>query len=111
MEELMDSAMHRHDISDHAWSLLAPLLPGRRGDWGGRAKDNRLFINAIFWILRTGAPWRDLPERYGSWQTVYSRFRKWIEDGTLIVVFVVGVIKVHGNMSLRIRWICRISSG
>ena len=83
----MYSAMHRHDISDHAWSLLAPLLPGRRGDWGGRAKDNRLFVNAIFWILRTGAPWRDLPERYGSWQTVYSRFRKWIEDGTLDNIF------------------------
>ena len=83
----MDSAMHRHDISDHVWSLLAPLLPGRRGAWGGRAKDNRLFVNAIFWILRTGAPWRDLPERYGSWQTVYSRFRKWIEDGTLDNIF------------------------
>ena len=83
----MDSAMHRHDISDHAWSLLAPLLPGRGGAWGGRAKDNRLFVNAIFWILRTGAPWRDLPERYGSWQTVYSHFRKWIEDGTLDNIF------------------------
>ena len=79
--------MHRHDISDHVWSLLAPLLPGRRGAWGGRAKDNRLFVNAIFWILRTGAPWRDLPERYGSWQTVYSRFRKWIDDGILDNIF------------------------
>ena len=83
----MYSAMHRHNILDHAWSLLAPLLPGRRGAWGGGAKDNRLFVNAIFWILRTGAPWRDLPERYGSWQTVYSHFRKWIEDGTLDNIF------------------------
>ena len=87
MEELMYSAMHRHNILDHAWSLLAPLLPGRRGAWGGGAKDNRLFVNAIFWILRTGAPWRDLPPEYGGWKI-------------LIVVFVVGVIKVHGNMSL-----------
>ena len=83
----MYSAMHHHNILDHAWSLLAPLLPGRRGAWGGGAKDNRLFVNAIFWILRTGAPWRDLPERYGSWQTVYSHFRKWIEDGTLDNIF------------------------
>ena len=97
MEELMDSAMHRHDISDHAWSLLAPLLPGRCGAWGGRAKDNRLFVNAIFWILRTSAPWLDL--------------RNMVAGKILIVVFVVGVIKVHGNMSLRIRWICRISGG
>ena len=78
----MDSAMHRHDISDHAWSLLAPLLPGRRGDWGGRAKDNRLFVNAIFWILRTGAPWRDLPPEYGGWKNTHRRFCRWRDKGT-----------------------------
>ena len=77
MEELMDSAMHRHDISDHAWSLLAPLLPGRCGAWGGRAKANRLFVNAIFWILRTGAPWRDLPPEYGGWKNTHRRFCRW----------------------------------
>ena len=73
----MYSAMHRHDISDHAWSLLAPLLPGRGGAWGGRAKDNRLFVNAIFWILRTGSPWRDLPSEYGGWKNTHRRFCRW----------------------------------
>lgn len=78
----MDSAMHRHDISDHAWSLLAPLLPGRCGAWGGRAKANRLFVNAIFWILRTGAPWRDLPPEYGGWKNTHRRFCRWRDKGT-----------------------------
>ena len=54
-------AYMRHDISDKVWGLLEPLLPGRRGMWGGIATDNRPFINAVIWILRTGAPWRDLP--------------------------------------------------
>ena len=57
----MPKAHRRHDISDRTWSLLEPHLPGRKGSWGGLAKDNRLFINAVFWIMRTGPPWRDLP--------------------------------------------------
>ena len=61
-------AYMRHDISDKVWGLLEPLLPGRRGSWGGVAIDNRRFINAIIWILRTGAPWRDLPPSYGNWK-------------------------------------------
>ncbi len=52
-------AHHRHDISDHVWSLLEPHLLGRSGSWGGIAKDSRQFVNAVFWILHTGAPWRD----------------------------------------------------
>lgn len=64
----MPAAYHRHDISDHPWELLEPHLPGRRGVWGGIAADNRLFINAVFWILRIGAPWRDLPPDYGDWK-------------------------------------------
>ena len=65
----MDAALHRHDISDRGWDVIAPHLPGKKGDWGGVAKDNRQFINAVVWILRTGAPWRDLPPEFGDWKT------------------------------------------
>ena len=51
-----DESIHRHDISDEFWQKLEPILPGRKGSWGGKAQDNRRFINAVFWILRTGAP-------------------------------------------------------
>lgn len=57
------------------------ILPGQRGQWGGIAQDNRRFINGVFWILRTGAPWRDLPPFYGKWGTVYQRFRRWRDKG------------------------------
>lgn len=74
-------AHRRHDISDRVWLLLEPLLLGRRGVWGGVAKDNRLFINAVFWILRTGAPWRDLPPDYGDWKNTHRRFCRWRDRG------------------------------
>ena len=74
-------AHRRHDISDHTWCLLEPHLPGRRGVWGGVARDNRLFINAVFWILRTGAPWRDLPTDYGDWKNTHRRFCRWRDKG------------------------------
>ena len=81
MVVFMSNAQHRHDISDSAWAILEPILPGQRGQWGGIAKDNRRFINAVFWILRTGSPWRDLPESYGKWGTVYQRFSRWRDKG------------------------------
>jgi transposase len=74
-------AYHRHDISDETWALLEPHLPGRAGVWGGTAKDNRQFINAVFWILRTGAPWRDLPPSYGHWSNTHRRFIRWRDKG------------------------------
>ena len=74
-------AHRRHDISDRIWKILEPLLPGRKGSWGGVAKDNRLFINAVFWIFRTGAPWRDLPPDYGNWSNVHRRFLRWRNKG------------------------------
>jgi transposase len=57
---------HRHDISDNLWNFLEPHLPGGDGSVGRKAEDNRRFINAVFWIFRTGAPWRDLPPDYAE---------------------------------------------
>lgn len=78
---MTDLAYRRHDISDRVWALLESSLPGRKGGWGGTAKDNRLFINAVFWILRTGAPWRDLPSDYGDWKNTHRRFCRWRDKG------------------------------
>jgi transposase len=77
----MNIAYHRHDISDKVWKLLEAHLPGRKGEWGGVAYDNRKFINAVFWILRTGAPWRDLPPDYGDWKNTHRRFCRWRDKG------------------------------
>jgi transposase len=74
-------AHRRHDISDRVWTKLEPLLSGQKGQWGGIAGDNRLFMNAVFWILRTGAPWRDLPPDYGDWKNVHRRFCRWRDKG------------------------------
>ena len=78
MKEL---AHRRHDLSDRTWEILEPLLPGRKGSWEEKAKDNRLFLNAVFWIVRTGAPWRDLPPDYGDWKNTHRRFCRWRDKG------------------------------
>ncbi len=77
----MPESLHRHDLSDRHWALLESHLPGRSGVWGGVAQDNRRFINAVFWILRTGAPWRDLPASYGDWKNTHRRFCRWRDRG------------------------------
>ena len=77
----MELSHRRHDITDRVWSILEPHLPGKRGDWRGIAADNRLFINEVFWILRTGAPWRDLPPDYGDWKNTHRRFSRWRDKG------------------------------
>ena len=71
----------RGELTDTTWARIAPLLPsGRRR--GKQWADHRRVINGILWKVRTGAPWRDLPERYGPWQTCYDRFVRWRRDGT-----------------------------
>ena len=77
----MANEMHRHDMTDHAWGIIEPHLPGRKGVRGGVAKDNRKFMNAVVWILRTGSPWRDLPEEYGDWKNTHRRFCRWRDKG------------------------------
>ena len=79
--------MRRHEISDQSWLKIEQLLPGRRGGHGGVARDNRLFINAIWYVGKTGIPWRDLPERFGKWDTVYHRFNEWCKKGVWARVF------------------------
>ena len=73
--------LRRHEITDEHWDAIKDLLPGQEGDPGVTAKDNRLFINAILWIAKTGAPWRDLPERFGKSNTVFQRFNRWCKAG------------------------------
>lgn len=72
----------RYELSDEEYRLVEDLLP-RVGRPGGRWKDHRQVLDGIFWVLHTGAQWRELPERYGRWQTVYGRFRRWQADGTI----------------------------
>jgi transposase len=68
----------RYELRDDQWEQIKDLLPPERKPQGGRPpKDHRKMLNAMLWVARTGAPWRDLPEYYGSWSTVYSRFRRW----------------------------------
>ncbi len=80
--------LKRYELTDQEWEQIAPLLPSyKKGKRGRPPKDNRLMLNAMVWLARSGAPWRDLPERYGPWESVYSRFRKWIDDGILDNIF------------------------
>jgi transposase len=77
----------RHAISDDNWERIKDLLPGKEGDPGVTAKDNRLFLDAVLWIAKTGAPWRDLPERFGPWNSVWKRFSRWAGKGRWRKIF------------------------
>lgn len=79
--------MRRHEISNECWDRIKDLLPGRPGQSGWVARDNRLFIDAVLWIAKTGAPWRDLPERFGPWNSVWKRFDRWSRKGVWQQVF------------------------
>lgn len=81
--------MRRHELSDAHYARLEPFLPEPRhhGKAGRPWLPHRTVVNGILWILRTGAPWRDLPRRYGRWNTVYSRFKRWRRDGTWARIF------------------------
>lgn len=69
--------MRRHELTDEQWERIRSHLPGQKHDPGRTAQDNRLFVNAVFWIAKTGAPWRDLPERFGKSNSVFQRYNRW----------------------------------
>ncbi|WP_394803501.1 IS5 family transposase [Huintestinicola butyrica] len=75
----------RYELSDEQWEQIKEMFP--KAKTGRPPKDNRIMMNAILWLARSGAAWADIPERYGSYKTVYSRFCKWRDDGTLLRIF------------------------
>jgi transposase len=77
----------RYELSNEQWRRIERLLPGKKGDPGRTGDDNRLFVNAVLWVLRSGARWSDLPERYGKYKSVHKRFTRWAENGVWERVF------------------------
>ena len=77
----------RFVISDDLWRTIAPHLPGKNTDRGVTAADNRLFLEAVLWRVRTGSPWRDLPPAFGNWNSTFRRFRRWAEKGVFDRLF------------------------
>ncbi len=74
-------APKRYELNEAQWQRIASLLPGKAGDPGRSGSDNRLFVNGVLWVLRSGAHWHDLPERYGKYKTVHKRFSRWAKAG------------------------------
>jgi transposase len=77
----------RYELTAAQWKRLEPLLPGKAGDPGRTAADNQLFVNGVLWILRSGAHWCDLPERYGKWKSLHQRFSRWAKAAVWERVF------------------------
>ena len=90
--------MARYDLSETEWRLIEPLLPNKPR--GVARVDDRRVINGIFYALRTGSPWRDLPSRYGPYTTVYNRFNRWAKAGVWLKVFDVLAAGSPGSMHL-----------
>ena len=77
----------RYELTDAQWQRIEALLPGKVSDPGRTAADNRLFVDGVLWVLRSGAHWHDLPARYGKWKSVHTRFARWAKNGTWERVF------------------------
>jgi len=80
--------MRRYELTDKEWKRIEKYFPKKQPGTPGRPpKDSRPIVNGIVWIARSGAPWRDMPERYGPWETIYTRFRELIGNGILVQIF------------------------
>lgn len=80
-------ALDRLILNDEGWARIAPQIIGDQRTRGSSGRDNRLFVEAVLWIVRTGAPWRDLPEGFGSWNSVFRRFSRWSAKGVWHRIF------------------------
>jgi len=77
----------RYELTDQQFAVIRELLPGKPGDRGRTAADNHRFLNGVLWVLRSGAHWHDLPERYGNWKSTHKRFSRWAKSGVWEAVF------------------------
>jgi transposase len=93
--------MRRYELADEHWELIADLFPPEQGQ-GRPWRSHRSMVNALLWVLNSGSPWRDLPERYGPWQTAYNRFNRWRKDGTFDAVL--GRLQMRLDAEGRIDW-------
>ena len=89
--------MVRRRLTNRQWKLIRPLLPGKATDPGRSGRNNRASLEGILWIVRTGAPWRDLPAQFGNWNTIHHRFRRWVKSGVFDRIFEAS----HGSLDLR----------
>src|ERR671933_306836 len=101
--------MRRHELTDRQWEHLAALLPPERPATGRPSRAHRTILNGILWKLRTGAPWRDVPERYGAWATLYSRFRRWRLAGVWDRVF--AAVQTRADTAGRVDWTVQFVDG
>lgn len=88
--------VRRHELTDAQWKRIEPLLPGN-GRPGGQWAEHRKVVSGVLYRARTGVPWRDLPERFGPWQTVYERHRRWSADGTWAAIL--GELQIEADAS------------
>ncbi|KOU67456.1 transposase [Streptomyces sp. WM4235] len=98
--------VRRHELSDLEWDALSALLP--RSASGRPRLDDRRVLNGIVWKLRTGSAWRDVPERYGSWRTLYTRFRRWALDGTFTRML--AAVQAEKDAAGDIDWLVSVDS-
>ncbi len=92
----------RYELSEAQWAAIKDLLPGKVSDVGRTAKDNLQFMNGCLWVIRSGAPWCDMPERYGKWKSVHKRFTRWAKAGVWERVFA-ALLKDKKNEYLVVR--------
>lgn len=99
--------MVRMLLRDYDWERLEKLLPDQKGKQGRPRKNDRLIIEGILWVLRTGAPWRDIPPEFGPWTTISNRYRRWTKNG--VWQEYVGILKKKMQTTNFIWWIRRLS--